>query len=91
MLEPLTCQPRHLIKRSTLFEEVCRTRNDYQPLLAAELREGRLVKLDNCVVVSADDEQRGGLNVRQGWPGQIGTPAPRNNRAHYWGALGRGY
>jgi CHAD domain len=91
MLEPLACQPRHLIERSRLFEEVCRSGNDHQPLLGAELRERRLVQLDNCVVISADDEQRGCSNSRQGWPSQIRAPAPRNDRAHYLGALGRGH
>lgn len=56
MLEPLAGEPRHLIERSRLFEEVSRSGNDHQPLLGAELRERRLVQFDNCVVISADDE-----------------------------------
>ena len=39
MLEPFARQPCHLVKCSGLFEEVGSSRDDYELLLAAELRE----------------------------------------------------
>ena len=50
-LEPLARQPRHLIQRTGLFEEVRRAGDDHELLFAAELRERRPVQLDDLDVV----------------------------------------
>ena len=83
--EPLARQPRHLIQRAGLFEEVRGAGDDHELLFAAELRERRPVQLDDLKVVPPDDEQRGRPDARQGRPSQIRTPAPRDDRAHHLG------
>jgi hypothetical protein len=85
-LEPLACQPRHLVERTGLLEEVRRSGDDHQLLLAAELLERRPVQLDHLKVVAADDQQRRRPDERQGRPGEIGAPTARDDRADRLGA-----
>ena len=65
-----------------------RSGNNYEPFFAAELPERRPVQLDYCEIIPTDDEQRWCPGARQSRPGQIGTTASRDNRAHCLRPLG---
>jgi hypothetical protein len=68
-----------------------RAGNDHEPFFAMELRECHPVQLNHLQVIPANDQQRGRPNTCQGWPSQIGTSAPRHDRAYYVGPLGCRY
>ena len=87
-LKPLTCQPRHLVKGTRLFEEMCRSRDDHELLFAAELRERYLVQFNYLDIVAADDKQRRRTYAGQCRSRQIGPPAARYDRAHLIRTLG---
>ena len=81
-LVPVARQPCYLIQGSRLLEQVCRSRNDYEPLFASERRERCPVQLNHLDIVSADDEQSRRLNKRQDRSCQIGPPTTRHNCPH---------
>ena len=56
-LEPLAGEPRNLFQSSGLLEQMGRSGNDHQLLLASELPERLLVEGDHRLIIPADDEQ----------------------------------
>src|SRR5215218_5656087 len=80
--EPAGGQPRDLLERSRLLEEVRGTGYDLQPLLHAKLIERFLVHADHGHVVAADDQERGRPDEGQGVARQVGASAARDDRAH---------
>src|SRR5262245_42787879 len=87
-VEPVTSQACYLVKHPRLIEEVRRTWNDHELLLAAELRQGGPVELDYLDVVPANDKQRRCPNVCQSAARQIGTTSSRDHCAHLLRPLG---
>jgi hypothetical protein len=55
-LKPLARQPRHLVQRTGLFEEMRRAGDNHELLLAAQLCERCSVQFDDLQVVAADDQ-----------------------------------
>ena len=78
-LKPLRGEMGHLFKRAGLFEQMGCAGNDLHLLFAPESRERLLVEVDHDVIFAANDEQSGGLNRWQGFTGEIGPPAARDN------------
>jgi len=63
--EPVACELGHSFQRARFFKEVRRAGNDFQFYLAAHPIARHLVQLHYNIVVAADDEQRGRLDVWQ--------------------------
>ena len=88
-LEPLTRESGHFEQRSRLLEEVCRSGDDDQPLLAVKARERGLIHRDDRIIVSPHDKQCRCPDTYEGRPGQVGAAAPRDHRVYLLGAFRR--
>lgn len=78
--EPRASQSRHLLERIGLFKQMRGSGDNDELLFAAQLRERRLIQLDDREVVSSHDQQGGGLDARQSLPAKSGRP-PRETTA----------
>jgi hypothetical protein len=87
--EPRARQSRHLLERIGLFKQMRGSGDNDELLFAAQLRERRLIQLDDREVVSSHDQQGGGLDARQSLPRQVRASAARDDRNRQLGALGR--
>jgi hypothetical protein len=88
--EPLRGEPRHLLERAGLLEEVRRARDDRELATRMDERVARgFVHLDHAVVAAADDEERRRAHFReQALAGEVRAPAARHDRADFVGHLG---
>src|SRR5260370_42634376 len=82
LIEPVARELRDLLERAGLLEQVCRTWDNLQELLAVQLCQRLLVHADHRQIVPADDQQRGRANIRQSWPGASRPAATRDARIH---------
>src|SRR2546430_416371 len=64
-------------------------RNDFKFYFATHLCARLFVQIDDDVIVSTDNQERGRLHRRQGRSRQIGTPATRDDRADVSREFGR--
>ena len=69
LFEPFARQVRDLFERPGFFEKMRGAGDDLESLFATELRQRLLIEFDNDVVVAADQEQRGGFDMRKGIAG----------------------
>src|SRR5918992_3889087 len=87
--EPAGGEPRYLLQRPRLLEEVRRPGHDLQLLLRAKPSERLLVHADHGHVVTADDEKRWRLDEGQGVAREVGSPTARDDRADLPRVFGR--
>jgi len=74
--EPVSSRFSRGLQRSGLFEQMRRSRNDHQLVLAMHRIAGGLVQLDHHVVKAADQQQGWRGDLRQGGgAGEVGPPA----------------
>jgi len=79
-LKPLGRELRNFFQRARFFEQVGRPGNDLQFLLALEPRECLTVEADDDIIVTANNQEGGGVNFRQRVAGEVRPPAPGDDR-----------
>src|SRR5262249_22488612 len=78
---PIAGQLCDLLERAWLFEQVCGAGNDLHAFFHTQLAESILIQTNDRFVRSSNDQEGGGLHVRQRRAGQIGAPAARYDSA----------
>ena len=79
-LKPTGSEVRHFFQRARFLEQVGCAGNNRHFLLAREPREGVAIEADNGIIVTANNEEGGGVNFRQRVAREIGPPAARDDR-----------
>ena len=86
--QPVAGEPGCGGERAGLLEQVGGSRNHDQVILAAQFRLGGTVEAEHCMVVAADDQQRGRPHQPQPRAGQVGAAATRHHGGDVRGGLG---
>jgi len=79
-LKPMRGEIRHFFQRARFLEQVGRAGNDLHLLLAPEPRKRLAIEADNGIIVTANNEESGGVNVRQRIAREIRPATARDNR-----------
>lgn len=79
-LKPMRGEIRDFFQRARFFEQVGRAGNDLHFLLAPEPRERLAIEADNGIIVTANNEEGGGVNFRQRVAREIGPATARDDR-----------
>src|SRR4051812_34326817 len=80
--EPIARKLGHLLERARFRKEVGSSGNDLKLLYAAEFAKSLTVQVNDHIIISAHDEQRGGLHAGEMLGGKVGATATRHNRCH---------
>ncbi len=80
--EPITRQCRHLLQGARFFEEMSGTGNHHKLTRRRDRRLRLPVQLQDGLVTTTDDQQRGSVHFAQRIAREIGPPAAGHHRLH---------